>query len=75
MDLERTLTTFGLVFIIIGVALILIPLIMKYIPNMGQEKIPWFILYIYRKDGFFFATSPILILTGIIYILWIILHR
>ena len=75
MNLERTLTTFGLAFIIIGVALILIPFIMKYIPNMELEKIPWFILYIYRRDGFFFATSPILILIGIIYILWIILHR
>jgi hypothetical protein len=68
---EKMLTSIGIAFIIIGVALIMIPLIVKIIPSISIERIPWIILWVYRKDGFTFATSPILIIIGLIYLIWI----
>jgi hypothetical protein len=68
---EKMLTSMGIAFIIIGVALIMIPLIVRIIPSISIEKIPWIILWVYRKDGFTFATSPILIIIGLLYLIWI----
>jgi len=68
---EKMLTSIGIAFIIIGVALIMIPLIVKIIPSISIERIPWIILWVYRNDGFTFATSPILIIIGLIYLIWI----
>ena len=64
MAWERPITVFGIVLILIGIALVLIPIIVRLIPEIDLEKIPWFLLLIYRKDGFFFATSPLLIIIG-----------
>lgn len=75
MGWERQFTIFGVTFILIGIALILVPIILRLIPTMDLEKIPWLLLYIYRKDGFFFATSPILIIIGIVYFLWALIHQ
>jgi len=68
---EKMLTSMGIIFIVIGVALIMIPLIVKMIPSISIEKIPWILLWVYRKDGFTFATSPLLIIIGILYLIWI----
>jgi len=68
---EKMLTNVGIIFIVIGVALIMIPLIVKMIPSISIEKIPWILLWVYRKDGFTFATSPLLIIIGILYLIWI----
>jgi hypothetical protein len=68
---EKMLTSIGIAFIIIGVALIMIPLIVRIIPSISIERIPWIILWVYRKDGFTFATSPILIIIGLLYLIWI----
>jgi hypothetical protein len=68
---EKMLTSMGIIFIAIGVALIMIPLIVKMIPSISIEKIPWILLWVYRKDGFTFATSPLLIIIGILYLIWI----
>lgn len=58
------LTVLGVLLIAIGAVLVALPLIAKYIPNM--EDVPWIILWVYRSDGFVFATSPILIIVSII---------
>lgn len=68
-------TVIGISFILIGIALVLIPIVIKIIPMVDLDKIPWFLLYVYRKDSFVFATSPILIIIGIASFLWILLHR
>jgi len=73
MSWDKLFTVFGSVFILIGVALVLIPVIVRLIPQIELEKIPWIILYVYRKDNFLFATSPILIIISIIYFLWKVL--
>jgi len=75
MDLERAFIIFGVTLILMGIALILIPLIVKLFPSVNLEKIPWILLYVYRKNGFFFATSPILIIIGIAYFLWVFVRK
>ncbi|MEM2137064.1 MAG: hypothetical protein QXX09_02715 [Candidatus Methanomethylicia archaeon] len=70
---EKMFLNLGIVFILFGLALIIIPLIIRYLPSISIERIPWIILWIYRKDNFFFATSPILIIIGIIYMIWILI--
>jgi hypothetical protein len=75
MDWERPFTIFGISLIIIGFVLIILPNMLKYIARVDLEKIPWFLLYVYKKDNFVFATSPILIIIGITSLLWAFLHR
>ncbi len=75
MALERSLTAFGVILILVGIAFVLIPIIIKLFPELDMERIPWFLLYIYKRDGFFFATSPLLIMIGVVYFFWILLRR
>ena len=72
---ERVFTSFGVFLVLIGLAFIVAPLIVKHLPSISLERIPWVVLWVYRKDNFWFATSPILIIAGIIYILWILIHQ
>jgi hypothetical protein len=58
------LTVLGVLLITVGAVLVALPLIAKHIPNI--EGIPWIILWVYRSDGFVFATSPILIIVSVI---------
>jgi hypothetical protein len=57
----------GLLLVLVGVLLIVVPLLIRHLPDL--ERLPWFILYIYRADGFFFATSPILLV--VLVLLWV----
>jgi hypothetical protein len=57
------LTVLGVLLIVVGAVLVALPLIAKYIPNV--DDVPWLILWVYRSDGFVFATSPILIIVSI----------
>ena len=54
--------------IICGALLVLLPVISRSLPNL--DRIPWFILWVYRRDGFYFATSPLLIALSIASILF-----
>ncbi|MDH5461408.1 MAG: hypothetical protein OEX09_04205, partial [Candidatus Bathyarchaeota archaeon] len=65
MDFENPFTVFGVTLILIGIALLIIPIIGKIIPTVDVQKIPWPILYVYRRNGFVFITSPLLIIIGI----------
>jgi hypothetical protein len=61
--------------ILLGVALLLLPLITKIISTIDLEKILWLLLYVYRSDGFVFITSPLLIIIGVAYFLWALIHH
>jgi hypothetical protein len=63
METYRPLTLLGLVFIVCGVILVALPFIIRHLPNI--ERLPWILVYIYRKDDFYFVTSPILIMISI----------
>ena len=60
-------TLLGLVLIMSGIVLVLIPFITRHLPSL--ERLPWFIVWVYRRDGFFFATSPLLIVLSLIWVL------
>ena len=64
MEGFTSLTLLGVVLIAIGIVLVALPVIGKYIPSL--EGIPWIVLWVYRSDGFVFATSPILIIISIL---------
>ena len=72
---EGIFSVVGLAFILIGIALILLPVIGRLVPTIDLERIPWLLLYVYKRDRFVFVTSPLLILVSIISLLWSILTR
>jgi hypothetical protein len=67
MDPYKPLTTMGILLIILGIILVALPIITRIIPK--AEQIPWFIIWIYRSNGFYFATSPLLIALSILSII------
>jgi hypothetical protein len=70
---NEPVTTLGLVFILIGAILVLLPTIARNLPSL--EKLPWFILWVYRSDNFYFATSPLLIALSLLSLLYNILIK
>jgi hypothetical protein len=42
----------------------MLPFIARHLPNL--EKLPWILIWVYRKNGFYFVTSPLLIILSII---------
>jgi len=68
------LYTIGFVFVLIGIAFFLIPLIARS-GALSGIKIPWIILYVYHSDGFYFATSPLLIIISLASLLLAFLRR
>ncbi len=74
--LENNLTFYilGFVFVLIGIAFFLIPLLVRSGALSGL-KIPWIILYVYHSDGFYFATSPLLIIISLASLLLAFLRR
>jgi len=63
----------GIVLMVLGALLFIVPLILDKMPSL--ESVPWILLYVYRRDGFVFVTSPILIIISILSLLWWILTR
>ena len=59
----RSLTSLGAIMVLLGLILILIPYLVRYAPEI--ENLPPVVLYLYRRNGFVFATSPILIAISI----------
>lgn len=52
--------------IILGVLFVLIPFVEPYV---SLEDIPPWLIYVYRRGNFYFATSPILILISVLVVL------
>ncbi|MEM4202379.1 MAG: hypothetical protein QW786_04145 [Candidatus Hadarchaeum sp.] len=72
MVATNAITLLGVAFILIGIALVLIPIIGNYI---DLSRVPWWIIYVYRSDGFVFVTSPILLIISAVSIIIAILTR
>ncbi len=64
----------GATFILLGIALLLVPLIARS-GSLSGIRVPWIILYTYNKGGFYFATSPILILISLVSFVVLALRR
>ncbi len=73
MDEYRPFAAMGWILILLGVLFVALPYLARLVP--GVERLPWYIVYVYRSDGFMFATSPLLILLSIISLLWSYLRR
>ncbi|MGI0081061.1 MAG: hypothetical protein ACRECH_15740 [Nitrososphaerales archaeon] len=64
----------GFFFIALGVAFVLLPLLASN-GALSDLKVPSIILYMYNKGGFYFATSPILIILSVLSFLVFLLRR
>lgn len=56
------LTWLGVALIFIGVALVLFPILGKYI---DLSQVPSWLIYIYHNNGFYFVTSPLLLMLSL----------
>ncbi len=65
-------TWLGVFLILLGVALVLIPVLGQYV---DLSKVPPWLIYVYRSNGFYFVTSPLLILLSVISLIVFILRR
>jgi len=73
MDEYRPFAAMGWILILLGVLFVALPYLARLVPSV--ERLPWYIVYVYRSDGFMFATSPLLILLSIVSLLWSYLRR
>ncbi|RLG46691.1 MAG: hypothetical protein DRO00_07845 [Thermoproteota archaeon] len=71
-ELYRPFTILGLFLMLLGAIFLLLPVILKYIPEI--ERLPSIIIYVYRRGNFFFVTSPILIIISLISLLYYLLR-
>jgi hypothetical protein len=69
----RSLTALGVILIASGIVLVALPILARFVPSL--DKLPWFILWVYRKNGFYFATSPLLIIVSLVSLLLNLLNR
>lgn len=63
----------AMALIAIGAALLLIPYLAERMP--GLEELPPILVYVYRRDGFYLATSPILVVISLLAFLAILWAR
>jgi len=63
----RPFTILGLLLIVSGLVLVLLPFLAKALPSI--ERVPWILIWVYRRDGFYFATSPLLIIVSLLSLL------
>jgi hypothetical protein len=73
MEEYRPFTAIGWMLILLGVLFVALPYISRLVPSV--EKLPWYIVYVYRSDGFYFATSPLLIFLSLLSLLGGYLRR
>jgi hypothetical protein len=73
MDDYQPFALIGIALIIVGIIMVALPFIARHVP--GLEKLPWIIIWVYKSNGFIFATSPLLIILTIITLILSFLKR
>lgn len=68
----NAVTLLGVALILVGVALVVLPMVGRYI---DLSRIPWWIVYVYQSNGFYFVTSPLLLLLSLITFIIYIVNR
>jgi ribose/xylose/arabinose/galactoside ABC-type transport system permease subunit len=66
------LTWLGIFLILLGVALVILQAVGRYI---DLSKVPPWLIYIYHSDGFYFVTSPLLILLSAVALIFFLLKH
>ena len=69
----HSFTWLGVIMILLGVLFVLAPYLARYVPEI--EKLPPLLIYVYRRNGFYFATSPILLAISILWLIVSLLSR
>lgn len=62
----------GIALILVGAALVLFPMVGRYI---DLSSIPSWLIYVYHSDGFYFATSPLLLLLSLVAFIIFLINR
>lgn len=60
----QSFTILGLILIVSGLLLVLLPFLTRYLPSLDQ--VPWLLIWVYRRNGFIFVTSPLLIIFSLL---------
>jgi len=63
-------TLLGIILIVLGVMAFLLPYLLQADLLRRLKELPPVLVYIYHHDGFYFATSPLLIIVSIAYFLY-----
>ncbi len=75
LEWRNPFTVLGLFLIVIGALFVALPYVLKHLPTLERlEQVPWILLYVYRKNDFYFVTSPILLIVGVAYALWLFIR-
>ena len=69
------LTVLGVLLILLGVVALLLPHLLQADLLAKLESLPPILVYVYHRDGFYFATSPLLIIVSVAYFLYRWLSR
>jgi hypothetical protein len=72
MDEISPFIVVGALLLLMGIIFIALPYIERVVPDLN--RIPWIILWVYRSEGFTFATSPLLIIISVISVLLVYLR-
>lgn len=66
------LTWLGIALILIGTAIVLLPIIGRY---FDLSQVPSWLIYVYHSDGFYLVTSPLLLLLSLVSFIVFFLKR
>jgi hypothetical protein len=64
----------GVAFILLGISFFLIPLLFSA-GSISNFKVPTILVYVYNKGGFYFVTSPILLIISAILVVLFFIRR
>lgn len=73
MDNYSPFTSLGWILIVLGVLFVALPYLVRVFPSI--DRVPWWVLWVYKRDGFYFATSPLLIILSLLSVLLSYLRR
>lgn len=70
---QRPFLIVGLILITLGVVLVLLQFFLEFVPRLERlGKLGKLVIYVYRRNNFYFITSPLLILIGLAYLIYIL---
>ena len=63
-------TLLGVLLIVLGVMVLLLPYLLQADLLRRLEELPPILVYVYHRDGFYFATSPLLLIVSVAYFVY-----
>lgn len=59
----RAISLIGILLILLGIAFVIVPILAN---NIDLNDIPSWLVFVYERGNFYFATSPIIIIISVI---------